>query len=212
MGSYSSFLGSLILVLALTAFLSLSSLYQTRPETSDNSTDYVTEFGLFKVRGSSLTPLINPGQTINLLYGYYDSHPVEREDIVAYDYANNDVPIIKIVKAIPGDNWRLKKNNHSYQIIVNDKLLKNSVGEIYQIPESNIQMLKLYVKHYPTLPENTYLLLGNQQEGSLDSTRFGLIDRTGILGKVELMPMKKGMGESNAVFLFFQGVHGLQLQ
>ncbi|MEA1924505.1 MAG: signal peptidase I [Candidatus Altiarchaeota archaeon] len=185
--------GLLILVLALIVFLSLPSLYQSRPGTSDDSTDYVTKVGLFEVRGNSLAPLIKPGQTIKLLYRYYDSHPVDREDIIAYDYAGNSAPIIKIVKAIPGDKWHLEKDDQrdSYQVIVNDKPLRNSVDRIYQIPESNIQMLKLYAKSYPTLPEDTYLLLGNQPGGSLDATRFGLIDRTDILGKVEIMSLKK---------------------
>ncbi|MEA3560210.1 MAG: S26 family signal peptidase [Candidatus Omnitrophota bacterium] len=85
-----------------------------------------------------------------------------------------------IVKAIPGDKWRLNKNNHSYRIMVNNKPLKNSEGKFYQIPENKIKMLKLYVKTYPVLPEDTYLLLGNQPGGSLDATRFGLIDKANI--------------------------------
>lgn len=183
------FPGLLILVPALIVFLSLPLLYQTSHGIADNSTDYEVEVEQFEVHGSSLAPLINPGETIKLLYGYYDNHPVEREDIIAYDYAGNDAPIIKIVKAIPGDSWHLEKSDQedSYQIIVNNKPLRNSEDILYQIPESNIQTLKLYAESYPTLPENTYLILGNQVGGSLDSTRFGLIDRSGIIGKVETL-------------------------
>jgi type IV secretory pathway protease TraF len=35
------------------------------------------------------------------------------------------------------------------------------------------------------IPQNTYLILGNLTSGSLDSSRFGLIDKSDILGKVE---------------------------
>ena len=136
------------------------------------------------VRGDSLAPLINPGETIKLVYGYYNSHPAEREDIIAYKYADNDAPIIKIVKAVPGDKWELRKSNGGYLIVVNDQPLKNSQGEFYQILESNVRMLKLYVKSYPVLPDNTYLILGNKVSGSLDATRFGLIDKSDIVGKV----------------------------
>jgi len=45
-------------------------------------------------------------------------------------------------------------------------------------------MLKLYVKSYPVLPDNTYLILGNKVSGSSDSTRFGLIDKSDIVGKI----------------------------
>jgi len=196
-----SFLGLLILVSALVVFLLiLSSPFllrqdQTNLGVTGNSTDYVGNVKLFEVRGSSLAPLINPGETIKLLYGYYDNHPVERGDIVAYDYAGNDVPIIKIVKAIPGDKWRVFQKrsfqagrfaSDSYQIIVNDKPLKNSEGQYYQIPESNIKMLKLYAESYPVLKDDTYLILGNKILGSLDATRFGLVSKSDILGKVEV--------------------------
>lgn len=156
-------------------------------EPGNNSGSCVTKVEFPEVRGSSLAPLINQGETIKLLKGYYNCHPVEREDIIAYKYAGNDAPIIKLVKAVPGDKWHLKKNEqqNSYQIIVNGKPLKNSEGKYYGIPESKIRMLKLYVQDYPVLPENTYLILGNQISGSLDATRFGLIDKSDILGKVE---------------------------
>jgi len=155
-------------------------------EQGDNLSRHMTRVELVEVRGISLAPLINPGDTIKLAYGYYDSHPVEREDIVAYKYAGNDVPIIKFVKAVPGDKWSLIKdeNQDSYQIIVNGHALKNSENKYYQIHESKIQMLKLYVKDYPVLPDNTYLILGNKVSGSSDATRFGLIDKSDIVGKI----------------------------
>ena len=161
----------------------LSWAYAQEP---NQAVDCVAKVEQFEVRGSSLAPLINSGQVIKLFYGYYNCHPIRREEIVAYNYAGNDAPIIKIVKAIPGDKWRLNKNNHSYQIIVNNKALKNSEGKLYQIPENKITMLKLYTKSYPVLPEDTYLILGNRVSGSLDASRFGLIDKGNILGKVEM--------------------------
>lgn len=162
--------------------------FQIKSEKSeDNSDGRLAEVKQFEVRGDSLAPLINPGQTIKLVYGYYDYQPVKREDIIAYNYAGNAVPIIKIIKAIPGDKWELKKNDQSdsYRIIVNGQSLKNSLGEFYQIPEAEIKMLKLYVRDYPIIPLNTYLILGNRTAGTLDATRFGLINKKDIIGKVE---------------------------
>jgi signal peptidase I len=147
--------------------------------------DCILKIKLSKTRGSSLVPLIKSKQKIKILYGYYDCHPIEREDIVAYYYSGNDVPIIKIVKALPGDKWRLRKNGpNRYYIIVNNKPLKTSNGEFYQIPESKINMLKLYVRSYPLIPKDTYLILGNHINGTMDATRFGLVDKSDIIGKV----------------------------
>lgn len=148
-------------------------------------TDDKAEF--LEVRGNSLAPLVKPGQTIRLLYGYYDNRAVKRGDIVAYNFSGNLAPIIKIVKAIPGDMWQLRKSKGSYLIVVNNRPLKNSEGRLYRIPESDIKMLKLYAKDYPTLPEGVYLILGNQTSGSLDSSRFGLINKIDIIGRVEIL-------------------------
>lgn len=175
-------LSLLILILAL----GQRAVKADEEEQGGNLSCPITRVELVEVRGISLAPLINPGETIELVYGYYDSHPVERGDIVAYEYGGNDVPIIKVVKAVPGDKWHLKKDEDqdSYQIIVNGEPLKNSENKYYQIHESKIQMLKLYVKGYPVLPDNTYLILGNKVSGSSDATRFGLIDKSDIVAKV----------------------------
>ena len=45
-------------------------------------------------------------------------------------------------------------------------------------------MLSLYEDDYKnSIPQNTYLILGNLVEGSLDATRFGFVDKGDILGK-----------------------------
>jgi len=48
-------------------------------------------------------------------------------------------------------------------------------------------MLSLYERDYKgVIPENAYLLLGNRASGSVDSTTFGLVDKSGIVAKVEI--------------------------
>lgn len=162
--------------------------YPSHLEYSQETVDYAVKVDQFEVCGNSMAPLIKSGQIVNLFREYYDFHPVERGDIVLYDYAGNDAPIIKIVKAVPGDNWRIEKDEdkNSYQIIVNGEPLKNSEGRYYQISESKIKMLENYAESYPVLQSGTYLILGNKIRGSMDATRFGLIGKNDILGKVEV--------------------------
>jgi len=140
------------------------------------------------VRGDSLSPLINPGDTVKILFDYYDCHKIKREDVVAYSYAGNENPIIKIVKGIPGDKFSLVKssNDSDWNILINRQIVKNSQDQPYLIGQSGYRMLSLYERDYKgIIPENAYLLLGNKAFGSLDSTRFGLIDKSDILGKVK---------------------------
>ena len=139
------------------------------------------------VRGSSLTPLVEAGEIVTILFGYYDCHQIRRNDVIAYNYSGRSDPIIKVVKGLPGDTFHLEKNNMGWNILINNKIVKNSQDEPYLLSEKKSKMLALYESDYQgVIPENSFLILGNLVSGSLDSTRFGLIDKSNTLGKVEL--------------------------
>jgi len=139
-----------------------------------------------KVSGNSMTGLIENGAELKLLVGYYQCQPVERDDIVVYDYAKDQTPIIKMVKGIAGDKFRLEKaTTGCYQIFINNQILKNYNDQAYCLNENGYRMLVLYEKDYGgVIPPNAYLILGNQVGGTLDSSRFGLVGKDDILGKV----------------------------
>ncbi len=140
------------------------------------------------VRGDSLSGIVESGETVNVLLGYYDCHEIKREDIVAYDYAGNENPVIKVVKALPSDSFSLKesKEGFGWNLFVNGKIAANSENQPYLLNESRYKMPSLYERDYNgVVPENSYLLLGNVASGSLDSTVFGLVHKSDILGKME---------------------------
>jgi len=141
---------------------------------------------LEEVIGDSMSGIVESGEKIKVLENYYQCHPVQRNDIIIYQHPNGQ-RLIKIVKALPKDKWQLKEEEDGYQILVNDQILTNAQQVPYFIPKERSAILKLYVRDYPVIPENTYLILGNKIEGSLDSTRFGLIDKKEIIGKVILL-------------------------
>ena len=149
------------------------------------------------VKGNSLTPILNPGDQVKILFNYYEcskiqagevdnTFKVKRDDIIAYDFAGQpSEPIIKIIKAIPGDSFKLQRAGSNWNILINNKILKNSQGQPYNLPEAKYKMLHLYERDFNGLiPADTYLILGNLPSGSLDSTRFGLVHKNDILGKV----------------------------
>ncbi len=136
------------------------------------------------VQGSSMYPYIVPNENVRALFGYYDCHPIQRGDVILYDYSGDKNLLIKFVRGIPGDKWSLKENSGSYEIMVNGSPLVNSEGKPYLI--GSYKMLELYAESYPTIPEDTYLLLGDETSGSLDSTRFGLVGKKDIMAKVIL--------------------------
>ena len=161
-----------------------TTLQQTENiETCPNNTEAKT------VRGISLEPLIKNGEDVKVIINYYKCYAVERNDIIVYQYAGNQNPLIKIVKGMPNDKFSLKLNEDStnWYILLNDEILKNSEGKPYLINSHGAKVLSLYINDYKgIIPQNAYLILGNLASGSLDSTAFGLISKDDIIGKAEI--------------------------
>jgi len=146
--------------------------------------DCITKTEEHIVRGDSLSGIIEPDQTIKLLVGYYNCNELKQGDIVVYNYAGTD-PLIKIVKAVQGDSFKLQQSGNGWNILINGEIAKNSKKEPYLLNDKGYQMLSLYEQDYQgVIPTDACLLLGNTASGSLDSSRFGLVGKKDILGKV----------------------------
>lgn len=170
-------------IVGIIGIVAVLAITEKAPLTSDCP----VMFQAREVRGSSLEPLVAAGSTVKLAMDKERCVFLERGDIVAYQYAGNpDTLLLKIVRGIPGDRFNLKHSeNNTRHLVMNDKILKNSQGEEYILDERAYQLLSLYERSYKgVIPKGTYLLLGNNPRGSKDSTTFGLVDRSGILGKV----------------------------
>jgi signal peptidase I len=137
------------------------------------------------VHGSSLAGFIENGQKITVKEGYYECHPVLRDDVVIYRYAGT-TPIIKIVKGIAGDSFALQPiSSGKYYIVINGQLAQNSDGQPYVIGQDQYEMLSLYVRDFRgAIPRNALLIMGNLPGGSSDSSVFGLVDKGDLIGKV----------------------------
>lgn len=176
------FVGGACLVFAV--FAGISYFFYTRtgspcPTTKEKMT----------VEGGSLEPLIKNGEVVTVLRGYYVCHEVLRNDIVVYQYSGRTNPLVKVVKAIPGDAFSIVSGDKGgeWYILVNSEVLKNSSGNPYILNSYAKDLLTLYEKDYGGfVPSTSYLILGelSPTEGSLDSRRFGLIGKNDLIGKV----------------------------
>ncbi|MBI4375672.1 MAG: signal peptidase I [Elusimicrobia bacterium] len=136
------------------------------------------------VRGRSMAGLLEPGQKVDVLMGYYRCRRPRRGEWVLFRHSGRETPSIKIVKAVPGDRFELKEKAGSWSLWINGALAVNSEGMAYRFDERARSVLSAYQKsHDSCIPPEAYLLLGNQPGGSLDSGRLGLVGRAGILGK-----------------------------
>ena len=141
-----------------------------------------------KIDGDSLSGLAEDGSIVAVLYGFYECNPVQRGDMLVYVSRGSADPLIKLAKGIPGDTFGVFREDvigtRSWRLYVNDSVLANSIGQVYRLNAEGSSMISIYARNYGNIiPDNTYLILGNVAIGSLDSTAFGLIDRSDIVGK-----------------------------
>jgi signal peptidase I len=174
----------LLLLVAIYIRLTADRLTANRIVGPEDAQCQITE-KKFEVRGVSLSGVLESGTTIDVWLNYYQCHQVKRGDLVLYKINPQIDPIVKIVKGIPGDNIRLENGDGKFwNILVNDKVLTVSQGEPYQINEKAVDLIGLYIKDYHgVIPLKSYLLMGNMVSGSVDSTRFGLVDISDIIGR-----------------------------
>lgn len=127
-----------------------------------------------------MEPLLPNGSTLLLLVDYYKTNLPKHGDIIAYHYGGNAHPLIKSVRAIPGDTVMLDSERKA--LIINGSPLVNSVGTPYTFTSGELQLLGLYTKT-GILPAGAYLVFGDNVMNSIDSRKFGAISAENFYGK-----------------------------
>ncbi|PIR88124.1 MAG: signal peptidase I [Candidatus Harrisonbacteria bacterium CG10_big_fil_rev_8_21_14_0_10_45_28] len=139
----------------------------------------------FVISGTSMSGIIESGERVQVEMGFYTCNEIKRGDVVVHQFSPDKDPLIKMVRAIPGDTWGFEVGNKDINLVVNGEILLNSKGQAYKISEGSMGLLKLYYdEHDGKIPLGAYMILGNKASGSFDSTRFGLVSKNDILGKV----------------------------
>jgi len=136
---------------------------------------------IYTVRGTSMEPLISEGTEVVIVAA---GPGLPRESVVVARIGGTRV--IKSLKGVPGDRLALERNEDgSFLILVNGVAARNSERRPYTIGAHGSRMLSLYIDGYGgVIPDAAYLLLGDNPAGTRDSTQFGLVDRSDILGTV----------------------------
>jgi len=133
-----------------------------------------------------MSPLLEPEQKIGELVGYYNCHSIKRNDVVVFQNSHDQIPIIKIVKGVGGDLFSVAPALGGWNILINGKIALNSENKPYLLDEQKAKKTQLFVWDYEgVIPKDKLLVLGDRTEGTLDSTVFGLISSSDVLGKAE---------------------------
>lgn len=131
-----------------------------------------------RVDGPSMNDTLQDGDI--LLLDKYDNK-YERFEIVVFNY--NGERLIKRVIGLPGETLSYKNN----KLYINDNEIEDNYGLGYteDFDLKNINLTKI--------PDNEYLVMGDNRNNSLDSRYIGTISKDKILGSVKyrLFPFNK---------------------
>ena len=133
------------------------------------------------VVGDSMVPTLKDGQILLLNKLDYRFNEIERYDIVVIQLENGE--IIKRVIGLPGENIEYKDN----VLYINGQ----EEETIYNFETEDFTLKELF--NYDEIPQNKYLVLGDNREISADSRGpIGLISIEDIKGSttISLWPIK----------------------
>lgn len=136
---------------------------------------YVVTFQ--QVVGPSMSPTLKDQDIVILSKIHYRLFKVKRFDIVALKY-NDTKYLIKRVIGLPGE--KIEYNNNT--LYVNGKAIKEPFLKESVITED----FSTNSLGYKIIPDDMYLVLGDNRENSLDGRKIGLISKKDILGRVNI--------------------------
>ena len=132
---------------------------------------------LQQIVGSSMSPTYESREVVILNKLHYRLFSIKRFDIISFEYDSTKY-LIKRVIGLPGDIIEYKDN----VLYVNGE----EIEEEYLPKDIKTENFSLASLGYDKIPEDMYLVLGDNREDSLDSREIGLITKKDILGKVSL--------------------------
>ncbi|MDO5393010.1 MAG: signal peptidase I [Mycoplasmatota bacterium] len=130
-----------------------------------------------QVVGPSMQPTFANQDIVILNKLHYRFFDIKRFDVVSLNYSSTKY-LIKRVIGLPGDKIEYRNN----QLYINEK----KVAEDFLKADVTTEDFSLKSLGYEEIPDDMYLVLGDNRENSLDSREIGLVKKKDILGKVNL--------------------------
>ncbi len=141
------------------------------------------------VRGDSMFDTLEDGEVLLLSKISYRIHDIEQFDVVVIKDQSNDY-IIKRVIGMPGDNIEYKDD----VLYINGKKCKKRFTDDITLDFTLEDICEInHTKCNGKIPDDMYLVLGDNRDVSADSRVKGLIERKQIIGKAvfRIWPINK---------------------
>ncbi|MGB9726676.1 MAG: signal peptidase I [Minisyncoccia bacterium] len=173
-------------ILIIICLVFLFFLYLSQNPFKLENTDFNLSRECYKVifkniLGNSMAPLLMNGEKVKVLFGYYNCHPLLRNDIVIISFKTqpNKFYVKKLV-GLPNDHVEVKNG----LIYLNNEVLKNNQGDYYKVEGKGVILLTKPLINQ-RIPEGYYLVLAEETNpNAFDSRYFGYLEKNHIKGKV----------------------------
>lgn len=134
------------------------------------------------INGNSMSPSFQPGQRI-AMRALVDRADLTYDTLVAVQFNSRKHKMLKRVYAIAGDTIEVKDG----ELYRNSKKHKpKGWPASYRIPNKKAIALRAQLKRSDGLvPNNKFVVLGDNPNNSFDSLDYGLVERNQIIGTIE---------------------------
>lgn len=152
-----------------------------------------------QVLGPSMNPTLVEKDAVLLNKFAYRIGKIRRGDVVALNY-NGEKFMVKRVIGLPGEKIEYKNNI----LYINDEPFEEKyLGSDVETEDFLVSGSKVYTVNYNVdtlenlesdiIPEDMYLVLGDNRQNSEDSRYYGLIKKEDIIGKttIRIWPLSK---------------------
>lgn len=143
---------------------------------------FIFVVGIEQVVGPSMEPTLKQGNVVIVNKLTYRLHEIQRNDVVTI--TKEDKHMVKRIVGLPGEKVEYKDN----YVYVDGKKYKEKFIDGVNTDDFSISDLG-----YDVIPDDMYLVLGDNREDSRDSRSFGLVEKENIIGKVwvRIFPFNK---------------------
>lgn len=136
-----------------------------------------------QIIGPSMKPTLNNGDIVLLNKFQYRLFDIKRNQIIALNYKDTKY-MVKRVIGLPGEKIEFKDNT----LYINDKAYTEPFIKNVKTNDFSLKDIG-----YDVIPDDMYLVLGDNRENSMDGRDFGLIKKKDIIGKasIRIWPLNK---------------------
>lgn len=134
--------------------------------------------------------IINKDSAYSVLTKYYDCNPINRNDIVWFQFSRVIAPVPRRVVGLPDDNFDVVQDPSDLEkwfIKIGDDVVKSHSGQDYFIKSKSVPPLKTYALSLKgKIPKDKYIILSSEPPGLTDSSNLGLVRHDALVGRVQV--------------------------